>query len=422
MTEVIDQRYEVVPVDGVRPHPDNPRRGDIASIQASIDHNGFFGAVLAQRSTGYVIAGNHRWRAAKEAGLESVPVIWVDVDVDEARRIMLADNRTNDQASYDPEGLIGLLSELALTPEGLAGTGYDPDDLADLNKAMAGEREIVGDPDQVPEPPKQPRTILGDVWLLGPHRLICGDATEPSVLERLMGDGLADLVWTDPPYGVAIVGGHHALSPEQRLRRGGKTIQNDMLSADNLTELLRGVFSASVGCCRAGACWYVTAPGGPLNLCFGVVLNELGIWRQTLVWLKDSFVMGRSDYHGRHEAMFYGWVPGASHHPPPDRKQDTVWEVPRPSQSKDHPTMKPVALVERSIGNSTDLGDLVLDPFGGSGSTLIAAHLTGRAARLVELDPVYCDVICRRYQDATGDKPIAEATGEPHDFTEALDE
>ncbi len=163
----------------------------------------------------------------------------------------------------------------------------------------------------------------------------------------------------------------------------------------------------------------MAAPAGPLFVEFGVILNELGVWRQTLIWVKDQFVLGRSDYHYRHEPIFYGWLPGAAHHELPDRTQDTVWEIARPKTSEAHPTMKPVELVERAINNSSDLGDIVLDPFGGSGTTLIACQSAGRSARLVELDPKYVDVVCKRYQQYTGQKPILESTGESHDFTEA---
>jgi site-specific DNA-methyltransferase (adenine-specific) len=159
-----------------------------------------------------------------------------------------------------------------------------------------------------------------------------------------------------------------------------------------------------------------------LFLPFGVVLRDLGIWRQTLVWVKQQLVMGRSDYHYRHEPIFYGWKPGAAHTAPPGRKSDTIWEFDRPSRSGEHPTMKPVALIEQAITNHTQRNDVVLDLFGGSGSTLIAAHAAGRVARLMELDPKYCDVICKRFQQATGVTPVAESTNNEHDFLECVDE
>jgi site-specific DNA-methyltransferase (adenine-specific) len=188
-----------------------------------------------------------------------------------------------------------------------------------------------------------------------------------------------------------------------------------------LERLLAAAFGVALRASAPGAVWYVAAPAGPVTGVFASALRDLGVWRQTLVWVKDQFVMGHSDFHYRHESLFYGWAPGAAHRAPPHRDLDTVWEIPRPKRSAEHPTMKPVALVDRALANSSRPGDVVLDPFAGSGSTLIAAHGLGRRARCVELDPRYVDVICRRYQEHTGDKPVLEATGEPHDFTEDSD-
>lgn len=246
---------------------------------------------------------------------------------------------------------------------------------------------------------------------------------------------MADAVWTDPPYGVAYVG----------KTKAALTIQNDNLGLGDLTEFLRRTLGAALAVCRPGGAWYVAAPAGPAFLAFATVLTELGVWRQTISWVKNVLVMGHSDYHYRHEPVFYGhvpgaeppalppaeydetteallygWAPGAAHQPPPDRKQDTVWEFPKPKASRQHPTMKPVALIEKALRNSTRAGSVVLDPFGGSGSTLIACHLTGRVARLVELDPRYVDVICRRYQQHTGVVPVLVGAGAVSFIEEAV--
>jgi site-specific DNA-methyltransferase (adenine-specific) len=226
------------------------------------------------------------------------------------------------------------------------------------------------------------------------------------VWELLLGGEHADLVWTDPPYGVGYVG-----KTADRLQ-----IPNDALEGRALQGLLAAAFDSALPHLRPGAAVYVAAPSGALFLDFAVVLAERNLWRQTLVWVKDQFVMGRSDYHYRHESIFYGWVPGGPHRAPPDRTQDTVWEIDRPRRSAEHPTMKPVALIARALENSTLPGQLVVDPFAGSGSTLIAAHGSGRAARLIELDPDYADVICRRFQGHTGVLPVRN--GVPVDFTE----
>jgi site-specific DNA-methyltransferase (adenine-specific) len=236
--------------------------------------------------------------------------------------------------------------------------------------------------------------------------LLCGDATVLSDHQSVLAGGLADMVFTDPPYGVAVasrVGTPTGMSSAEARELGTMKIENDDLSLEALTEFLRSAFRNILAATRKGACWYVTAPHGPMGLAFSVTLNEIEVWRHSLVWVKDSLVMSRMDYHYRHEPIYYGWTPGAPHDRVPSRDQDTVWECRRPKRSLDHPTMKPVELVERAIRNSSKTHDTILDPFGGSGTTLIACEKSGRQARLVELSPAYCDVTIRRWQEFTGE-------------------
>ena len=232
--------------------------------------------------------------------------------------------------------------------------------------------------------------------MLGRHRLMCGDSTSIDAVQVLGGGQMFDMLWTDPPYGVSYVG----------KTKDALTIENDSLDDAGLTDFLRAALGCAWANCRAGASWYVAAPAGPLNLCFSTVLKDLGVWRQSLNWVKNTFAMGRSDYHYRHEPIFYGWKEGAAHYFVDDRTQDTILEFDKPSRNGVHPTMKPVALIERCIENSSKPGETVLDLFGGSGSTLIAAEKTGRTAYLMELDPIYCDVIIRRWEEATGQKAV----------------
>jgi site-specific DNA-methyltransferase (adenine-specific) len=218
------------------------------------------------------------------------------------------------------------------------------------------------------------------------------------VWSLLMGQERLQMVWTDPPYGVAIVGGNHSLSPEERAAKGGKSIQNDALKPAELEQFLRDALGIAAAHCKPGASWYVAAP--QMVEMFSVfigVLKELEIAKHILQWVKNSLVMGRSDYHYRHEPIFYGWTPGAAHYFVDERTHDSVLEFNRPTKSTDHPTMKPVELVAYCINNSSKPGWLVGEPFGGSGTTLIAAAQTGRIARVIELDPRYCDVIRRRW-------------------------
>jgi len=223
---------------------------------------------------------------------------------------------------------------------------------------------------------------------LGSHRLVCGDCTDAAVVARLMCGEPADCMVTDPPYGVSYRGA--------RTRRD--RIANDNLEGDRLRRFLAAAFSAAP--LRPGGSFYVFAPGGPQQLPFRLALAEAGLEvRQSLAWVKNHFVLGRADYQGRHETILYGWKPGEGRYFTPDRKQTTVWEFPKPQRSPLHPTMKPVALLAKAILNSTRLGHVVYDGFGGSGSTLIACDETGRRCRMVEVDPAYCAVIERRWRE-----------------------
>ena len=400
MLEVVNEQYESVPIGQLAQHPRNPREGDVGAIVESIQHNGFYGAVVAQRSTGHVLAGNHRIKAAHDVGMKEVPVLWVDVDDETALRILLADNRTNDLASYNDESLADLLTELAESL-GLEGTGYDGDDLDELLEELAPTTVDDTDPEPVPE---APATELGKIYELGPHRLMCGDSTDPESLSKLFdGTGKADMVWTDPPYGVSYVG----------KTKDALTLQND--DEEGLSGLLVSAFFAATSHIRPGAPFYIAC--GPNNVIFQIALEQAS-WQlhQPLVWVKDSMVIGHSDYHFQHESILYGWLPGpgrrgrgggpdSAWHG--DNAQTTTFHVKRPRASRDHPTSKPLELIAPMLRNSSKRGAIVLDLFAGSGSTLIAAAECGRVCYGMDLDPKYCDVIRQRYADHVDDQKWA---------------
>ena len=397
--------HTIVDIDSVQPHEKNVRQGDIGAISESLKAHGQYRPIVVDRRTNRILAGNHTWKAAKALGWQQIAAGYVETkDDDEALRILLADNRTTDLASYDDSGLAELLKQLSDTDIGLEGTAFDGDDLDALLKDL-GHFELPADVDEIPEDVPA-ISKLGDVWLLGEHRVVCGDSTDEKQVAVLMQGKEADLVFTDPPYGVAYVG----------KTKDALTIQNDNMDINALQEFLTKAFTAGHAVTKKGGCWYVTAPSGNIFQAFSIPLTNLNLWRHTLVWVKDTLVMGRADYHYRHESIFYGWKEGAAHQEPPDRKQDTVWEIPRPHRSTEHPTMKPVELITKALQNSSKVNQIVLDLFGGSGSTLIASQETNRIAYLMELDPHYVDVICARYQKHTGNQPILEATGEPHNF------
>ena len=386
---------EWVPITELRPWKDNPRKNDgepVRKVAESIKRFGFSSPIIA-RANGEIIAGHTRWKAAQTLKLDRVPVRFLDLDPAEAHLLAIADNRTAQEAEWDDDVLKAVLGQLESQGADLAATGFDAKELEALLADVDGQAEKDG---EVIEPPVDPITKPGDLWLLGEHRLLCGDSTKAQDIERLMGGTTASAVISDPPYGVNYVGKTKDALP----------VHND--GKDTLAPLLRASLSLANENCLAGACWYIAAPPGPPFFEFATVLRDLEVWRQTLVWAKQSLVMGHSDYHYQHESIFYGWKPGAPHQTPPDRKQTTLWHYDRPTASREHPTMKPVELFAKMIENSTAKGSVILEPFCGSGTTLIAAEQLGRKCYGMEISPQYCDVIVKRWETMTGQTAVRE--------------
>jgi len=274
-------------------------------------------------------------------------------------------------------------------------TGFDDKELDALLNVIEGTDGLT-DENAVPDVPEEPKTKLGDLYILGNHRLMCGDSTSIDAVEKLMNGQLADQLVTDPPYNIAYEGGS----------KKREQIKNDEMADDEFRQFLKDVYIAANAVMKAGAVFYIWhADTEGYN--FRGAAKDMG-WkvRQTLIWNKDNSAFGRSDYHWKHEPCLYGWKEGAAHLWATDRKQTTVIECKRPSKSDLHPTMKPVELMEYQILNNTKGSDIVLDLFGGSGSTMIAAEKIGRKACLMELDPKYCDVIVKRWEDFTGKKAV----------------
>ena len=375
----------------------NPRNNAeaVASVSKSIQRFGFASPIIARESDGRIIAGHTRLKAALSLGLDSVPVRFMDLDDQSAAALALADNRIGEIATWDEAGLSAILADLEANAVDLDGLGWDADELADL---LTPTFEPDGSEDDVPEVQAEVHSVPGAVYELGPHRLVCGDCTDPAVWDSVIGDERLRCVWTDPPYGVGIVGGSHAIDPAKRIKMGHKTIQNDAMTPEDTAALWSDAFKQLQRVSEPGSAWYASGPQGLIGVGWQTcaVLDRFGM-KRTLVWIKNSLVMGRSDYHYRHEPIYYGWFDGAARLHPVPSAACSVFEYPRPSVSKEHPTMKPVDLIRAMIENSTDGNWIVGDPFAGSGTTLIACAMTGRRARLIELDPQYCDVIRRRW-------------------------
>ena len=403
--------YERMGVDSLSTFDGNPRRGAVDQIAKSLEKHGQYRPIVVNSGTltgrrNEVLAGNHTLLAARSLGWALIDVAIVDVDDATAKSIVASDNRLADLGDYDDAALFELLDSL----NDLSATGYGNGDLEKLRQDLFPP-EVLTDPDEAPAVPADPISEPGQVWVLGKHRLLVGDSTDVDSVRRLVADEPPDCVWTDPPYGVDYVGGCHELSPAERRRQGGKTIANDNIP---LPDLLDSAFSTAVAVCKPGSPVYVAHADMEPAFEQSMRAAEM-IVRQKLVWVKGSQVLGRSDYHYRHEPILYGFTPegqgrlgrgGARWFG--NNAQTTVFEFDRPHRNKEHPTMKPVALIGAMLKNSLPPGGIVFDPFGGSGSTLIAAHSLGARAFLVELDPKYADVIIRRFQQHTGIVPVLD--------------
>ena len=404
-TPVLPQKLELWPIDRLVPYDRNARthsQEQIAQIAASIQEFGFTNPILVASDDG-IIAGHGRLAAAKDLGLNEVPVVVLDhLTPTQRRAYVLADNKLALNAGWDEELLQQEIAALNLVDFDLSLLGWSEEELVELLPEVEELPPEDADADAVPEPPAEPVTKPGDVWLLGKHRVMCGDSTSIEAVEQLMAGEQADLLLTDPPYNVAYEGG-----TSEKL-----TIQNDDMSDEDFRQFLWDVYSAADAVMKPGAVFYIWhADLEGYN--FRGAARDVG-WpvRQCLIWKKSSLVLGRQDYQWKHEPCLYGWKDGAGHFWGSDRSQTTVLEFDKPSRNGEHPTMKPVELFQYQLENSTKRGWVVLDLFGGSGTTAIAAHKAGRVARLMELDPRYCDVIVRRWQQFTGKTATLESTGE----------
>lgn len=379
----------------------------VAQIAASIKEWGFTTAVLVDES-GSIIAGHGRVMAARKLGMASLPVMvakdWSDA---QKRAYVIADNKLALNAGWDNDLLALELGELGDLGFDLELTGFTDEEIKALMPVEVTEG--LTDPDEAPPVPENPVTVPGDVWVMGQHRLLCGDSTSVDDLAKLCEGQMVDMWLTDPPYNVAYEGG-----TKEKL-----TIQNDSMGDDQFRQFLRDAYTAADTVMKAGAVFYIWHADSEGYNFRGAAKDAGWTVRQCLIWKKSSLVLGRQDYQWQHEPCLYGWKDGAGHLWASDRKQTTILEFDKPARNGEHPTMKPVALFEYQLLNNTKGGDIVLDSFGGSGTTLIAAEKNGRVARLMELDPKYCDVIVKRWQDFTGKIATHAETGEP--FAEVKD-
>lgn len=382
------RRYENVEIEKLKPYKNNARTHSdeqIEKIAKSMKEFGFINPVLVDGNLN-VIAGHGRILGAKKLGMKEVPCLFIeDLTEEQKRAYIIADNRLAEDAGWDKELLKIELEDLKNMNFDITLTGFE---LEDFDFSM-DETEVIEDEfdETVPE---EPTSKKGEIYKLGKHFLMCGDSTDINDVEKLMNGVKADMLLTDPPYNVDYEGGT------------GLTIQNDNMDDETFREFLRVSFFNANSVMKEGAVFYIWhADSEGYN--FRGACHDIG-WkvRQCLIWCKNTLVMGRQDYHWKHEPCLYGWKEGASHLWASNRKQTTVLEFDKPSVSKEHPTMKPVGLFDYLIKNNTKKDDIVLDLFAGSGTSIIACEQNGRIAYSMELDPKYVDVIISRWEKLTG--------------------
>ena len=399
MQQTLSLQYK--PLEMLIPYARNARQhsdAQVAQIAASIREFGWAAPIIVDAQSN-VIAGHGRLLAARKLGLAEVPVVSMDHLSDTQRRaLILADNKIAENATWD-EAVLGV--ELAALSEAgfeLGLTGFSQDEWERLIEGDLSDEKGLTDEDAVPEVSEHAVTKPGDIWILGDHKLLCGDATKADDFKALLGDELVDMTFTDPPYNV-----NYANTAKDKMRGKNRPIMNDNLgegfgsflfdACDNILARTKGAV-------------YIAMSSSELDTLQGAFRAAGGKWSTFIIWAKNTFTLGRADYQRQYEPILYGWRDGTDHYWCGARDQGDVWHINKPQKNDLHPTMKPVELVERAVRNSSKTRDLVLDPFGGSGSTLIACEKSGRRARLIELDPKYVDVIVKRWEAFSGGKAV----------------
>ncbi|MDI6677060.1 site-specific DNA-methyltransferase [Bacillus wiedmannii] len=400
-----------IQIDQINPAPYNPRvdlkPGDLEyeRLKRSIEEFGYIELLVWNECTGNLVGGHQRFKVLKAKGVQEVEVSVVRLDESKEKALNIALNKIS--GDWDYPALGKLLDELSCVDNiDVELTGFSFDEIGNLFEELQIEGLTIDDElkedefnvDAAIDEIEEPICKRGDIWTLGDHRLMCGDSTNKENVLTLMNGQIADMVFTDPPYNVNYTG-----STEDAL-----TIENDNMDDESFYKFLCAAYSNMLDVSRAGAAIYVChADSEGVN--FRKSLKESGwLLKQCIIWVKNHFVMGRQDYHWQHEPILYGWKPGAAHTWNNDRKQTTVWEYDKPQRNGEHPTMKPVGIPARGIQNSSYKNNIVFEPFGGSGSTLIAAEQLQRICYIMEYDPKYCDVIIKRWEEFTGKKAIKE--------------
>ncbi len=386
-----------ISVDRIKAAKYNPRKNlkpgdaEYEKLKRSIEEFGYVEPVIWNKRTGNIVGGHQRYKVLTALGYNEIDCVVLDIDEQKEKALNIALNKISGE--FDIPLLSELLKDIGDNGFDVSLTGFDMAEIDELfkDKTAGNVKEDDFDADKAIAEIETPITKRGDIWLLGKHRLMCGDRTTLDDVKLLMDNKKTRLVFTDPPWNVDY--GSDTKHPSWKPR----TILNDKMSTEDFGAFLLQAFSCMKAVSETGCMTYIVMSGQE----WGNLMNamrELGFhWSSTIIWKKDSLVLSRKDYHTQFEPIWYGWLDGTRLCPLTDRKQSDVWDIPRPKISVEHPTMKPILLVAKSIMNSSHTGDVVLDLFGGSGTTLIAAEQTGRSCNMMELDPKYCDVIVKRF-------------------------
>ena len=390
-------KIQNVATDKLIPYHNNPRKDQaIDKLASSIKEYGFQQPIVVDKDM-IVIVGHTRLQGAKKLCLKKVPIVVADLSEAKAKAYRIADNRLNEDSNWDMDLLSSEINELLEQDYNLDELGFD--DL-EIEKFLNNEGDGLTEDDEIPEVPEKPKSKVGDIYQLGQHKLICGDSTSEEVLSKLFKESKADMVFTDPPYNVAY--GKFTGNSKNGYRFKHRHIQNDDMSDEQFVEFLKSFIKNSYNYVKDGSPFYIFY-GERNAIQFLTAFKNSGLYHScNIIWKKHSLVLGRSDYHYIHEPIFYGWKEKTSHKFYGDRKGTSVWEFDRPTKSELHPTMKPVELILKALKNSSKSEDIIYEPFGGSGSTMIACEKLNRACYSVELDPKYADVIVKRWENYTG--------------------
>ena len=380
----------------------NPRQiteEELQKLETSLNEFGYIEPIIVNDVNNHIVGGNQRCKALKQLGYTEVDVVYVHIeDLAKEKACNVALNKIS--GDWDNDKLKVVLEEIELSPIDVSLTGFDEIELTDMEITTDEPVEVVED--DYEEPDDLEVTVQqGDIYILGKHRLMCGDSTKREDVALLMDGEQADMVFTDPPWNV----NYGAVEKGNAMGYKPRTILNDFMGTEDFKQFMLSVFKNMNEFSKEGCVTYVVMSAQEWGNLMLTLLQSGYHWSSTIIWNKDRLVLSRKDYHTKYEPIFYGWKEGAPRlHPLEDRKQSDVWDIERPHVSEEHPTMKPIELVARAIQNSSNKNDLILDLFGGSGSTLIASEQTGRVNYSMELDPKYCQTIINRWEQHTGQK------------------